>query len=111
LDAKFANFSAEIFLRDSQSIDQQPLEDCEQLSHMIFKHIISVLANSGIFKTGKLLAFTSVRCEFFGSEEHPNSRCLKTPQAKCAAMRARRRVDLLSTGGSLLIFLWRSFLL
>jgi hypothetical protein len=98
-DASFRNFSAEIFLWDSQSIDQQALEDCEQLSHMIFKHIVSILLGFGIFKTGKLLAFTSVRCELFGSEKHPNSRCLKTPQAKCAPMHARRCVDILSADG------------
>ena len=104
-------FIAESLLRNSQSIDQQALEDCEQLSHTIFKHIISILAGFGIFKTGKLLAYASVKCDFVGSKKHHNSRCLKTPQAKCAPTHARRCVDLLSTGVSLRLLSLRSFLL
>ena len=76
-------FVAESLLRNSQRIDQQALEDCEQLSYMIFKHTISILAGFGIFKTGKLLAYASVTCDFFKSEKYPDSRCLKSPQVKC----------------------------
>lgn len=55
--------------------------------------------NFSTCRTGKLLASTSVGCDFYVFPKNPDFRCLKTPLAKCVAKHKCCRIDVSMLGG------------